>query len=155
MLSNLFSIGLFLNHVSRWKSATLYGVVFLMTSCAFLPGEQRVVGQIDANVLAQPVLKAPTTVTANQSFTVTITTGGNGCAKADGARVRVHNLTAEIIPYDKVLTGVPCEMGLKPLPRDIALQFASPGQATIRIMGQGPHGQVTIETQVDVQPVSR
>jgi hypothetical protein len=96
------------------------------------------------------VIRAPNTVQAGQSFTVTVTTyGSSTCLKSDGADVQVRDFTAEVTPWDLDLWGATvCTADLASHPREVELAFDRPGQATIRVLAQNEAGAAVVREQV-------
>jgi hypothetical protein len=133
--------------------------LLLLAACSGViapdPASRRVVGVIDVGGGTPRALAAPDTVAAGAPFTVTVTTfGSSSCTRADGAELEVRGLVAEIVPYDRELTGdVACTDDLRPFPRDVTVSFAAPGQATVRVLGRGLGGGASVlEARVVVRP---
>ena len=137
-------------HSALWESALLLNFLLFVTSCSLFLGSRRVVGTIDPSAVG--TILVPRSVTTGQTFVVSVGTNGGGCVSPEGAEVRVSGLLAEIIPYDRVRTDLPCDLALHWYPRDVLLRFDSPGLATIQIIGQGEQGKEEIfERQVEVK----
>jgi len=124
--------------------------------------EARVPGILDfRGEGTQNMLDAPNTVRAGETFTVTITTVGSGCEREGDSAVLLAESSAAVMVYDFTTAtrpGVPCTAILKYLPHEVALRFATPGEALIRVwgrkVGQGtpPAGEPTvIERRVSVR----
>lgn len=119
----------------------------LLTSCSLLddddgpaapPGQRSIVGTIEFYG-DDPQIEAPARVRANESFTVTVHTFGNGCFSKGPTEVNVDNNTATITPLDFVPAAYPnviCTEQLVILAHRATLQFARPGTARIRILGR-------------------
>ncbi|HYH80429.1 MAG TPA: hypothetical protein VEX86_11555 [Longimicrobium sp.] len=119
-------------------------------------GEAREPGIVASAALKTPVLVAPTTVAAGQTFQVTVTTLGlHSCYRAGGADVTLAATEARIRPYDHIAT-IDCKQGELLLSRTVALHFDTPGTARIVVEGQNDPrlGQISIvrvEQTVTVQ----
>jgi len=134
----------------RMSAAVVFITVLIVTSCSFLTGSRRIVGKIDPPNLS--ILRAPSAVKAKQTFVISVTTAGGGCVTPEGAEVHVSRLTAEVTPYDRVRGNV-CDAALHGFPRDVTLQFDSPGLATVRVIGVNQTGErVVVESQILVRP---
>jgi hypothetical protein len=108
-------------------------------TCSTIGGSdwERSVGYLDAH-LGIPVLQAPDTVAVGQAFTVTVTTLGNSCTRADGAEVETDPadpLLRIVRPYDRHrTTGICHDIGMT-FPRDVELRFDQAGEAVVRVVG--------------------
>jgi hypothetical protein len=133
-------------------------LVLLFAACHSSPLEsrERVVGVIDAGgETLSRVIEAPSTVPANQVFSITVSTYGNSCVAAAGAEVSVDGLLATITPYDVINSGSgACLDYLKAYPRTVQLRFAQTGTATIRVNGHSDYqaGLVSAERPLAVNP---
>jgi hypothetical protein len=133
-------------------------LVLLFAGCHSSPLESsvRVVGIIDAGgETLSRVIEAPSTASANQVFSITVSTYGNSCVAGAGAEVSVVGLLATITPYDVVNSGSgTCLDYLKAYPRTVQLRFAQAGTATIRVTGQSDYqaGLVSAERSLTVNP---
>ena len=122
-----------------FSSRTVIAVVVLLPSMCSNPAEpewERRLGYLDAH-LGVPVLQSPDSVPVGQPFTVTVTTLGDACTRADGADVEAELPLLRIIrPFDlHRTTGVCQAIGLT-LPREVTLRFDKPGEAVIRVVGE-------------------
>lgn len=85
----------------------------------------------------------PDTVLAGGAFPVTVLTYGDGCYEATETRVTylAHSLTgessrvAEVVPYDRRPARAICTSILRTLEHEAFVDFAQPGEATVRIKG--------------------
>jgi len=111
-----------------------------------------VIGEIGG--LPTRILQAPEAVRVGEEFIVTVTTLTGGRIVPNGAEVRVHELAAEITPYDRILTGTGWYVDRQVLsPHEVRLQFNSPGLATIRVIGVNQTGErAIVESQIVVHP---
>lgn len=112
---------------------------------------EQVVGSIPNDTPASEVIQAPATAAVNQPITLTINTyGSSSCTTPDGAQVEVDGLTATITPLDRVPrpnSNVACTADLAARPRTVTVTFAEPGEALIRVIGQGFENAQTIKEQ--------
>jgi hypothetical protein len=115
---------------------------------------RRRIGVIDVGGSQPGTLQLPDTVAIATTFTVTVRTyGSSTCTRADGARVEVEGLVAEITPYDRVLEEGVCTDDLAPFPRVVALRFDEPGEALVRVVGRSISGfGAEIERSLFVRP---
>lgn len=108
------------------------------------PDKQRVIGQIDVYRSSPRTLVAPAEVSADERFTVTVTTfGSSGCTTPAGSAVVVENDLVRIVPYDIVPmpghTDV-CPRDLAPFPRLVAVTLSRAGESRVRVVGRRPSG---------------
>jgi hypothetical protein len=70
---------------------TLVACFTLLAACGGAADRQaeRVVARIHPGLSVRPLLATPREVTAGETFTITVTTVGSGCAVADGGTVEV------------------------------------------------------------------
>jgi hypothetical protein len=122
-------------------SLSLLGACSLATD-----GEAREPGIVQSQSLTTPVLVAPSTVSAGQTFQVTVTTLGlSGCYRVGGADVTYSSTQATIRPFDRVRnTG--CTASTITLPRTVALHFDTPG--TMKIVVEGQNDPSTGQTAI-------
>lgn len=121
------------------RGIVLLAMLYIPTCSSPAESEwERRVGYLDAH-LGIPVLRAPDSVSVGHPFTITVTTLGNSCTRADGVEVRVDPEFPHlrvVRPYDlHRITGVCQDIG-RALPRDVTLQFGERGEAVIRVVGQ-------------------
>jgi hypothetical protein len=125
-----------------------------LVSCSSITGshDRRVIGTIQEGL--NSAIDAPASVSAGQSFNVTVTTVGNSCVSAAGAEFAVHDLVAVITPYDKIREEGTCLDYRAPYPRTVQIRFARAGSAVIRVNGIGDtsRNEVTVERAVTVTP---
>jgi hypothetical protein len=99
---------------------------------------ERRIGYLDSHA-GNPVIRAPESAAAGQTFTVTVTTLGNSCTRAHGAEVSSDPefpLLRIVRPYDLHRTAGTClDIGI-PLSRDVPIRFDQAGQAVIRVVGE-------------------
>ncbi len=132
-------------------SLALLGACSLATD-----GEAREPGIVQSDLLTTPVLVAPSTVSAGQTFQVTVTTLGlSGCYRVGGAEVSYSATQATIRPFD-LIRNTACTGAAVMLPRTVALHFDTPGTLKIVVEGQNDPsaGQTSIarvEQTVTVQ----
>ena len=97
---------------------------------------RRVLGLIDNGAAGDP-LALPDTVYAGASFVATVTTWGSPCNRADGAKVVLAGLLADVTPYDLLPPpGTTCITSIRAFPRPVTLTFLTPGAATVRLHGR-------------------
>jgi hypothetical protein len=114
---------------------------------------QRTVGVIDTGNSLPETLQLPDTVTAGTTFTVVVETyGSSSCTRADGARVEVDGLVAEITPYDRVLLEGICTDDLAPFPRAVDVRFDEAGEALVRLVGRTIFGD---RAEIEGSPIVR
>jgi hypothetical protein len=115
----------------------------------------RVVGTIAGFNLNGPRIDVPDTVAAGQTFTVEVTTYGNGCTSEGDTEVRLQPQRAVVTPYDvqRRAEGVVCPDILNVFRHRATLRFEQPGVARVTIQGiQEPSGEViTVERTVLVR----
>ena len=92
-------------------------------------------------------ITAPDSVVAGTPFEITVNTYGNGCVGLGETRVTVTGLTAEIEPFDWVVTPHPgafCTDELNRFSHVATVEFVEKGTATLRVRGRrgGPGGKV-------------
>jgi hypothetical protein len=119
---------------------SVFTLAILLVPMCSNPAEtewERRLGYLDAH-LGVPVLRAPDSVSAGESFTVTVTTLGNSCTRAHGAEVGADPdfpLLRIVRPFDlHRIKGVCQDIG-RTLPREVSLRFDEPGEAVIRVVG--------------------
>ena len=117
-------------------------------------GSRRVVGLIDASGTGFDPLVLPDTAHTGVSFSVTVSTFGSSCLRADGAEANVSGSTASITPYDlEPPSGSICTADFRAFPRDVMLTFLEPGVAVVRLHGRGFRTpELTVEKSVVVKP---
>lgn len=121
-------------------SRGVYALAVLLVPTCSNPTEtvwERRLGYLDAS-LGYEVLQAPDTVSAGQTFTITVTTLGSPCVRPDGAEVEVRAGPPPlriVRPYDQHRTGVACLGVAVPLPRDVELRFDQSGEGLVRVVG--------------------
>jgi hypothetical protein len=96
----------------------------------------------------------PTTVQVGVPFTVTATSFGGGCIAPGETRATISELRAEVRPYRAETLGVACTSELR-LDQNAALvQFDTPGEGQVRIIGLGRPGEqpYVVERRVLVSP---
>lgn len=131
--------------------------LLLLAACEGLadPAARRVPGVIDTGGGGDRSLAVPDTVAAGAPFTATVTTfGSSSCTRPAGAELEVRGLVAEVVPYDRDATRAQvCTDDLRPFPRDVAVRFAAPGRATVRVRGRDLQGRpAVVEARVVVRP---
>jgi hypothetical protein len=119
----------------------LVGCYPLVAACGGAAGGQgdRVVARIHPGLSVRPLLATPREVTAGETFTITVTTIGSGCAEAAGGTVEVRDSLVRVVPYDRVhrAKGDSACPGLAPrlLSRPLRVTLTQPGSARIRVVG--------------------
>jgi len=116
---------------------------------------QIVVGTIDAGQTLDDVIDGPVSGSAGVPLQFIVSTFGNSCVSAAGAKVAVGGLLATVTPYDQEYRGpLACLDYLKAYPRSITIVFDSVGDATVRVQGRSSYqaGLVTVEHHVRVVP---
>ena len=118
------------------------------------PGSRRVVGIIDNGGTGITPLVVPDTVYVQVPFLATVTTFGGACDHPDGSDVSTRGLLADVTPYDLLPSPETiCIALLRASPRSIALTFAAPGTAVVRLHGRSfGGGDVTLQRVVVVRP---
>jgi hypothetical protein len=112
----------------------------LVASCQtiVLDGEivtDRTVGIITNGYSAQ-VIKAPDTVSANQSFEITVYSfGSSSCTIPDHVDLDISGLRATITPHDRSSGQFTCTSDIAARPHPVQLRFGHPGIATIHVIG--------------------
>lgn len=142
-------------------SGRSFGTILGLTVAAVLgacssstaPGESRVMGILEmesgvqgslapsaaSDASSRTVITAPDSVEAGVSFTAIVTTIGlSGCWEAAGEEIELDRNLAVVVPYDLngMRDGVACTGALIELPHPVELQFAEPGEATLRVRGR-------------------
>jgi hypothetical protein len=99
-------------------------------------------------------VQVPTTVRVGVPFTVTATSFGGGCIARGETAVTVVGLTAEVRPYRDETVEVACSSELRLDQNAVVIQFDSPGEARIRIIGLARPGEqpYVVERPVFVSP---
>ena len=82
------------------------------------------------------VVEVPAAAVAAVPLTVAVTTYGGGCVGEDTTVTFVEGLHADVVPYQRVITGVACTLELRITKRQIAIVFAAAGRATVRVIGR-------------------
>ena len=139
------------------KFILLLIVLLALNAC----GSSRTVreeGVISSYGSAEEVIRAPNTVQADETFTVTVRTYGDGCVEADDMEVTITNNLAILTPCDlREVGGDPCP-SIENRPEHTAqIVFEELGVATLRVKGMlrdsaNPEGvMTTIEKTVQVE----
>jgi hypothetical protein len=125
------------------------------------PDDARSIGVVHPGLAGTPVILAPDTVNAHQSFaTVVHSFGSSSCTTPAGVDLDLDASSATITPYDVVAEGrgTVCTADYAPRPHPVTLTFTSPGPALIVARGYSVGGTVsgktlvTIDTHVWVLP---
>ena len=128
-----------------------------LTACGlFDEGEHRIIGIIDEGGTSLDALVVPDTVRAGTPFTITVSTFGSSCLRADGASTRVSGQMASVTPYDVMpASDAACPGDILAFPRTVTLAFDTPGAAVVRLHGRGYGTPITMtieETAAVVAP---
>ncbi len=96
-------------------------------------------------------ITVPGSVVAGTPFEITVNTYGNGCVGLGETRVTVTGLTAEIEPFDWVVTPHPgafCTDELNRFSHVATVEFVEKGTATLRVRGsRGEPGGEVVEVE--------
>lgn len=108
-----------------------------------LGSEVEVVGAVQFH--EEPVLiQAPDTVNAGESFSVSVRTWGGGCVSEGPTRVSRDGSTVRIEPIDIEVVAEVCTAELRRFMHMAEVTLASPGEATLRVVGRRlPADEVT------------
>ena len=116
------------------------------------PRYQRKVGFIDGGGEADPLI-GPANVQAGVPFTVTVSTFGSSCLRADGVTLTVNDSVVVITAYDRAPSEPPpCLPDWRAFPRAVTVTLTTPGTAVIRLQGEGFQGTMTVEKTLTVAP---
>ena len=134
----------------------LLAVSPLLLGCRDATGAtQIVVGIIDAGQTLTDVIAGPVSGSAGVPLQFTVSTFGNSCISAAGAKAVVDGLLATVTPYDHECRGpLACLDYLKAYARSVSVVFDTVGDATVRVEGRSSYqaGLVTVEHHVRVVP---
>jgi hypothetical protein len=109
-----------------------------------------------ANIGGGDSVVVPSVAHAGQPFQVTVTTYGGGCISEDTTVVAAEAHSADIVPFQRWYQprqNEGCTMELRINKRQVALTFAQPGVAVVRVYGRGqPDGSLmTVVREVSVE----
>jgi hypothetical protein len=135
-------------------------IVLLLSACAAATEpewSERAPGALDVGHelgREHPVVRVPPSAHAGVPFQVEVVTyGSSSCTRAEGADVLLHDLVAEITPYDRLRSDIGCTPDMYPFPRPVMLQFAVAGTAVLRVKGRSLAGDmVQYEEQISILP---
>ncbi len=99
------------------------------------------------------LVDVPAAAVAGVPLTVAVTTYGGGCVGEDTTVTFVEGLHADVVPYQRVITGVACTLELRITKRQVAIVFPAAGRATVRVIGRASPGDsvVVVERGVTVR----
>jgi len=117
------------------------------------PGRTRVLGEIAGYYADDPHVDVPATAERGRPFSVSIRTYGNACRTAGNTGVRVDGLTADVTPYDYMVTKAVCADVLLTFVHTATLRFDAAGLARVRVRGLGRPGgtEIVVEREVVVR----
>ena len=142
--------------VSEWSRGLLASIALAATACGTDPAGprvRRVVGVIDDGGMSIDALVVPDTVRAGVAFSITVSTFGPSCLRADGAEVVAAGAIVEITPFDLAPVGPPpCEPDYQAFPRAVSVVFATAGPGTVRLRGGGFNESLILEEALTVIP---
>ena len=130
--------------VHRMNRSWLVVAVGLLACNPFAPPDEivreRLIGTISILHNVPVAIQLPDTVSRGISFPVSVRTYGDGCSAKGELEVSSSNLTAELIPYDTVVTYLPPDVGpcvaiLRFHNHEGMLRFDTPGSARVVIKG--------------------
>ena len=112
-----------------------------------------IVGFVGGGTSIGIVLEAPDTVLAGSAFEVTVNTfGSSSCVRAERLDVEVTGAVARLTPYDLVAPpDTPCTADLGAHAHTASVTFASPGTATLEVLGRAESGDTTVRKTVVVK----
>lgn len=129
----------------------------LACDSATSPEEVRELGIVSFHGDERGVIVVPESVSARESFTITVRTFGGGCTRAGDTEVEQSGNTVTASPFDITLQGpeVVCPAVLMRLDHEVSLHFDAPGQARILVRGRKvasdvPETIITLEKRVEV-----
>ncbi len=99
------------------------------------------------------VVDVPAAAVAGVPLTVAVTTYG-GCVGEDTTVTFVEGLHADVVPYQRVITGnIACTLELRITKRQVAIVFPAAGRATVRVIGRASPSDslVVVERGVTVR----
>ncbi len=130
-----------------WKVLSLVVAGAVVGGCGiFGPGEERVIGAIDASV--SDFFVVPDSAAAGQAFTVTVITIGDGCYQPGDTQVTVDGNVAVIVPYDIVKGYNACISVAISLEHQASLQFNTTGDAQVIVRAVSLQGSPLEFTEV-------
>jgi hypothetical protein len=102
------------------------------------------------------VVEVPTAATTGTPFAVAVTTYGGGCIAEDRTVVLVTDLSADVVPYQRVYrprANEACTEELRITRREIVVTFQATGQGIVRVHGRAMPGDslVVVERIVTVR----
>ena len=100
------------------------------------------------------VVDVPAAAVAGVPLTVAVTTYGGGCVGEDTTVTFVEGLHADVVPYQRVITGnIGCTLELRITKRQVAIVFPAAGRATVRVIGRSSPSDsvVVVERSVAVR----
>ena len=100
------------------------------------------------------VVDVPAAAAVGVPLPVAVTTYGGGCVGEDTTVTFVEGLRADVVPYQRVITGnIGCTLELRITKRQIAIVFPAAGRATVRVIGRASPGDslVVVERGVTVR----
>jgi hypothetical protein len=114
--------------------------LFLLVACSnrdFLVTPNEPEGLIPSQLAlasSDPVVAAPSVVSAGQAFEVSITTFGDGCVSPGHTDLRITGNRADLFPMDRK-SGTTCFAVLLAFEHKVQLSFSRRGNATIFVHG--------------------